>query len=66
MPDHKDLVQKYINQFFDISPNFPKARKFLKFWEDNIEGPLHSVRIGHKKYFVGRELRHAECIYTLH
>ena len=44
-PDHLHLLQDFIWQELDIAPDFPQLRKFLDFWERNIEGPLHSVRV---------------------
>ncbi|HEU0216113.1 MAG TPA: Usg family protein [Stellaceae bacterium] len=46
MPDHPLLLQTYIWQKFDVAPNFPELSRFLKFWQDNLDGKLHSVRIG--------------------
>jgi uncharacterized protein Usg len=46
LPDHPDLLQMFIWQTFDLSPGLPKLQRFLKFWRENIEGELHSVRIG--------------------
>jgi uncharacterized protein Usg len=46
LPDHPLLLQTYIWQKFDIAPNFPVLHQFLKFWRENVEGELHSVRVG--------------------
>lgn len=46
LPDHPLLLQTYIWQKFDIAPEFPVLRKFLDFWQENLEGELHSVRVG--------------------
>lgn len=45
MPDHPGLLQKFLWQEFDIAPKYPVFREFLVFWEREIEGKLHSVRI---------------------
>ncbi len=29
----------------DIAPAFPSIRKFLRHWEDNLEGKLHSAKV---------------------
>jgi len=44
-PDHQSLLQSYMWQDYDLPPKFPVIFKFLKFWENNIDGPLHSVFI---------------------
>jgi len=46
LPDHPLLLQTYIWQKFDIAPDFPELSRFLKFWRENLDGELHSVRVG--------------------
>ena len=45
LPDHPKLLQSYIWQEFDLAPKYPVLSGFLDFWEKNIEGKLHSVRV---------------------
>ena len=45
MPDHQIFLQSFIWQDYDIAPKFPVLTKFLKFWERELEGPIHSVRL---------------------
>ena len=47
MPDYPNLVQSYLWQSLDRLPDFPKLNEFLCFWERELEGTLHSVRIGY-------------------
>ena len=42
-PDHPWLLQSYVWQDYDLFPNFPQLNKFLDFWLEKLEGPLHSV-----------------------
>ena len=30
---------------YDLCPVFPKLNKFLNFWLEKLEGPLHSVTV---------------------
>lgn len=46
LPDHPLLLQTYIWQKFDIAPDFPVLHEFLHFWQENLDGELHSVRVG--------------------
>jgi len=46
LPDHPDLLQSFIWQKLDVAPDFPELRRFLEFWSRNLEGKLHSVRVG--------------------
>lgn len=45
MPDHYHLLQSYVWQELDISPDFPVLGKFLNFWERSLDGKLHSVTV---------------------
>lgn len=45
LPDHPSLLQSYVWQELDIAPRFPVLQKFLGFWERELEGKLHSVKI---------------------
>ena len=47
MPDYKSLLQEFIWQQYDIAPQFPALNKFIAFWEENLDGPIHSLRIDH-------------------
>lgn len=44
-PDYPDLLQQYIWQEYDHAPVFPELHKFISFWNHNLDGKLHSVRI---------------------
>jgi uncharacterized protein Usg len=48
LPDHPALLQSYVWQEYDRSPEYPVLRAFLDWWRREIEGMLHSVRVGHK------------------
>ena len=45
MPDFPDLLQTYVWQGLDRVPDFPRLNGFLAFWESEVEGRLHSVRV---------------------
>ena len=49
IPDHLDVLQDFVWQEFDLFPEFPVLHKFLAFWEEKIEGPLHSVTVAHAR-----------------
>ena len=46
LPDHPELLQSFIWQHLDVAPEYPALRQFLDFWAHNIEGTLHSVKVG--------------------
>jgi uncharacterized protein Usg len=57
VPDHLDVLQEFVWQKLDLFPRFPELVKFLGFWEETIEGPLHSVTVAHARLIRPTELR---------
>jgi len=58
MPDTPALLQSYIWQEYDRAPDFPRLRRFLDFWTENLDGPLHSVRLAHVDVITPSRYRH--------
>ncbi len=65
MPDHLSVMQEFIWQEYDIFPKFPVLQKFLAFWEEKIEGPLHSVTVAHARLIKPAEIRNADDEFHL-
>lgn len=57
LPDYPKLLQSYIWQELDISPDFPVLKKFLDFWDANLEGKLHSIKIASCEIIKPSEFR---------
>ena len=57
LPDHLSLLQTYVWQDYDLAPEFPALRKFLDFWDNSLDGPLHSVRVAHVRLVGPAEIR---------
>lgn len=66
LPDHPGLLQTYVWQEFDLAPRFPILKKFLNFWEGNLEGKLHTVTVASTEIITPREFRFADVNLTLH
>ncbi len=66
MPDNPDFLQAYIWQDFDIAPDFPVLLKFLRFWEENLDGPLFSVRVASSQLLTPAEYRAVDGIIRIH
>ena len=58
MPDYKSVLNTFLWQDYDLQPDFPELFKFIEFWQDEIEGPLHSVEFVHQRLIAPREWRH--------
>lgn len=66
MPDHPSVLQSFVWQQMDLIPKYPALHKFLKFWEHNIDGRLHSVRVAHQDAPMPSTYRFADGMMTLH
>ncbi len=66
MPDHPRFLQTYVWQELDLAPRFPVLKKFLDFWETNLDGKLHSVNVASTTLVTPEELRFADVSLTLH
>lgn len=56
VPDHLELLQEFVWQDYDLFPSFPSLTRFLAFWEEELEGPLHSVTVAHALLIRPRDL----------
>ena len=65
-PDHKWLLQSYLWQDYDLFPQFPELKRFLAFWEEKLEGPLHSVMVAHSKLIKPAEISALDGEFRLH
>ena len=66
MPDHPGLLQSFVWQDYDLAPRFPVLSKFLDFWSHEIEGRLHSVRLGSTGIVSAAEIRSVDGEFLLH
>jgi uncharacterized protein Usg len=66
LPDHPALLQTFVWQTYDIAPDFPNLRRFLAFWEREIEGRIHSVQVAGAEIVRASEFRFADCELRLH
>ncbi len=66
MPDYRSVLNTFIWQEYDLAPDYPRLFEFIEFWQDSIEGPLHSVRFTHRKRIASGEWRNVTASFTLH
>jgi uncharacterized protein Usg len=66
LPDHPTILQTYIWQDYDLAPDFPEMRGFLQFWEEELDGPLHSVRYVHRRLISATEWQALKGEFILH
>lgn len=65
-PDHPALLQSYVWQEFDLAPKFPTLKKFLSFWERELDGKLHSVKVMHAELIMPGEITFTQGAITIH
>ncbi|MBK6896012.1 MAG: Usg family protein [Alphaproteobacteria bacterium] len=65
MPDFQKLLQEFIWQQYDLTPKFPELKKFLDFWDREIDGKIHSVYIARLDLITPGDYRYAEWEKTL-
>jgi uncharacterized protein Usg len=66
LPDHPSLLQTYVWQEYDLFPKFPALNRFLAFWLETLEGPLHSVTVAHSRLIRPAEIRAVNGEFRLH
>ncbi len=66
MPDFRSVLQTFVWQDYDIAPDFPALKRFLDFWEHNLDGPLHSVRYAHRHLIGPNEWRAVDGEFHIH
>lgn len=66
MPDYAHVLNTFVWQDYDLAPDHPKLFGFIEYWQDTIEGALHSVRFVHRKMLAPGEWRNVTGEFTLH
>ena len=65
LPDHQSILQTYVWQNYDLFPAFPELNRFLKFWLEKLDGPLHSVMVAHSRLLKPSEVRAVDGVWRL-
>ena len=66
LPDHPGLLQSFMWQDLDIAPQYPVLNKFLAFWQRELDGPVHSVRVASATLITPGTMRHTGAAFYLH
>ena len=66
MPDHPAILQTLVSQHYDLAPEFPRLKKFLDHWRENIEAELHSVTVSRARSVRPNRIRRRPKTFTLH
>ena len=66
MPDYPGVLNTFVWQDYDRAPDHDRLFKFIEFWHDEIDGPLHSVRYTHRKLIAPGEWRSVVGEFAYH
>lgn len=66
MPDFPTLLQSYVWQEYDVAPDFPQLKRFLDFWERELDGRLHSVKIASVELITTGKCQYAKGEIYIH
>ncbi|MGQ3357051.1 MAG: usg protein [Phreatobacter sp.] len=66
LPDHPTILQEYVWQAYDLAPRFPELKRFLAFWQAELEGKLYRVTVAHKDLVGPAELHAVGAEFRLH
>ncbi len=65
-PDFPALLQEYVWQEYDLAPDFPILKKFLRFWEMSLDGKIHSVQVASATLIRPAQFRRVDSLISLH
>ena len=65
LPDHRDILQLFLWQDYDLAPKFPELEKFLDFWDRELDGPIFKVEVAHRTLVGPAEWRAAAGVFGL-
>ena len=66
LPDHPVLLQTYLWQEYDLAPKFPVLHQFLDFWDKELDGKLHSVKIASCEMIYPSQFKAPSAVLTIH
>tara|TARA_R110002096_G_scaffold13053_6_gene46634 strand:- start:510 stop:773 length:264 start_codon:yes stop_codon:yes gene_type:complete len=66
LPDHPNLLQSFVWQKLDLAPKYPALCSFLDFWQREIDGRLHSVRVAQKGIVSAADFRAVGAEFRIH
>ena len=66
MPDHPALLQRFLWQTLDLSPEYPRIHRFLDYWRREIHAVIHSVEVAGGGLIAPAKLDVSRTIGVLH
>jgi uncharacterized protein Usg len=66
LPDYPKLLQTFVWQELDIAPKFPVLHKFIDFWNRELDGKIHSVKVAHTDLIMPSTVNFTHGLTTIH
>ena len=67
MPDYPTLLQTFVWQEIDLPPQYPRLKRFIRFWNKNLDGPILFVRVAYSTLMFERyAIRHLRGDFLIH
>ena len=63
LPDYTSIINEFVWQTTDFLPDFPRIRKFLLYWEENLEGNIKDIFLAYK--LDNRSTKFADALFLL-
>jgi uncharacterized protein Usg len=65
MPDQKHLINEFMWQTLDLRPKYPRIKKFLNFWEREIEADIKEIQLSDSLAVSPRRFRRVDEIFGI-
>lgn len=65
LPDYNSLLQEFFWQALDCPPTYPRMTNFINYWIENIEAPIHSIKIANTQIISPSNFESVSKYYEL-
>ena len=65
LPDYPSLVEEFVWQTSDFHPVYPRVRRFLDFWSENVEAVIKEILLTHDRASGKKAIRVVNSTFTL-
>lgn len=65
LPDHHSILQEFFWQTLDNPNGYPRMMKFINYWIEHIEAPIHSVKIANTEIISPNNFESVSKYYEL-
>jgi len=58
LPDYSHVINSFCWQTLDLTPQYPRIRRFLKFWQTEIDAKIKEVVLSEMPQIPNQKWRH--------